>query len=240
MLRPSGRDFDYQAALARLERDANSGIMFELPAEELDKYSPKARIIAAIVTCLILFFVVLIVRDQLRRHTSVAGVYRGFLPWLMLLPALGSIAVWRYYPLTRGLVMAFQDYNVRGFSEWVGMTNFADVIYDAEFWYAVWVTLKYAVLFGLLGFTSPILLAFLLSEVPKGKVLFRIIYYLPMVLSGVIFIYLWKLEEELKRVVTAFRERRPIVSGEEARKRVLVCIEAERSLKEGREIELRF
>lgn len=51
---------------------------------------------------------------------------------------------------------------------------------------------------------------------------------------------LFELEEELKRVVSAFRERRPIVSGEEARKRVLICIEAERSLKEGREIELRF
>lgn len=51
---------------------------------------------------------------------------------------------------------------------------------------------------------------------------------------------LFELEEELKQVVVAFRERRPIVSGEEARKRVLICIEAERSLVEGREIELHF
>ena len=51
---------------------------------------------------------------------------------------------------------------------------------------------------------------------------------------------LFELEEELKRVVSAFRERRPIVYGEEARKRVVICIEAERSLAEGREIELQF
>jgi myo-inositol 2-dehydrogenase / D-chiro-inositol 1-dehydrogenase len=51
---------------------------------------------------------------------------------------------------------------------------------------------------------------------------------------------LFELEEELKQVVQAFRERRPIVSGEEARKRVVLCIEAERSLAEGREIPLAF
>lgn len=51
---------------------------------------------------------------------------------------------------------------------------------------------------------------------------------------------LFELEEELKRVVEAFRRRRPIVSGEEARKRVLVCLEAERSLKQGEVVELRY
>jgi myo-inositol 2-dehydrogenase/D-chiro-inositol 1-dehydrogenase len=51
---------------------------------------------------------------------------------------------------------------------------------------------------------------------------------------------LFELEEELKRVVSAFRERRPIISGEEARKRVLICLEAERSIQEGREVRLKF
>lgn len=51
---------------------------------------------------------------------------------------------------------------------------------------------------------------------------------------------LFELEEELRQTVVAFRERRPLVSGEEARKRVVVCLEAERSLREGREIPLTF
>ncbi len=51
---------------------------------------------------------------------------------------------------------------------------------------------------------------------------------------------LFELEEELRQAVRAFRDRRPIVSGEEARKRVILCIEAERSLAEGKEIALRF
>lgn len=51
---------------------------------------------------------------------------------------------------------------------------------------------------------------------------------------------LFELEEELRRAVTAFGERKPIVSGEEARKRIIVCLEAERSLAEGKELLLSF
>ncbi len=51
---------------------------------------------------------------------------------------------------------------------------------------------------------------------------------------------LYELEEELRRAVEAFRERKPIVSGEEARKRIIVCLEAERSLTEGKELALKF
>jgi myo-inositol 2-dehydrogenase/D-chiro-inositol 1-dehydrogenase len=54
--------------------------------------------------------------------------------------------------------------------------------------------------------------------------------------SGEVF----ELEEEIRQTAAAFRERRPLVSGAEARKRVVVCLEAERSLREGRELALWF
>lgn len=54
--------------------------------------------------------------------------------------------------------------------------------------------------------------------------------------SGEVF----ELEEQLARLVEAFRERRPLVSAEEARKTVMVCLEAERAVAEGTEIALRF
>jgi ABC-type sugar transport system permease subunit len=112
--------------------------------------------------------------------------------YLIMLPAVGTIALWAYYPLARGSVMAFQDYNVRGFVHWIGMDNIATVLFDDEFWYAMWVSLKYASLFMVFGFVAPIVLAFLLTEVPRGKLLFRSLYYLPAVLSGVVVIFLWK------------------------------------------------
>lgn len=59
---------------------------------------------------------------------------------------------------------------------------------------------------------------------------------IPLEPSGEVF----ELEEELRQTVVGFRERRALVSGEEARKRIVVCLEAERSLREGREIFLSF
>ena len=114
------------------------------------------------------------------------------LAWLLLLPALLSIALWAYYPLARGTLMAFQDYNIRGFSRWVGMENFAAVLFDDEFWYSLRISLEYAAMYLLLGFTAPIALAFLLSEIPRGRLAYRLLYYMPAVLSGVIVVFLWK------------------------------------------------
>lgn len=54
--------------------------------------------------------------------------------------------------------------------------------------------------------------------------------------SGEVF----ELEEQLAATVRAFRERRPLVSAEEARKRIIVCLEAERAVAQSREIALRF
>ena len=112
--------------------------------------------------------------------------------YIMLLPAVLTIGLWAYYPLARGTLMAFQDYNVRGFSEWVGMGNFANVLFNTEFWFALRVSLEYTFLYMIFGFCAPIILALLLTEVPKGKYLFRTIYFLPAVLSGIVVLFLWK------------------------------------------------
>jgi myo-inositol 2-dehydrogenase/D-chiro-inositol 1-dehydrogenase len=50
----------------------------------------------------------------------------------------------------------------------------------------------------------------------------------------------YELEEQIRLTAEAFRQRRVLVSAAESRKRVLVCLEAERSMQEGREIELAF
>ena len=51
---------------------------------------------------------------------------------------------------------------------------------------------------------------------------------------------LFELDEELCLAVEAFRKGIPIVSGAEARKRILICLAAEQSLTERREIELKW
>ncbi len=112
--------------------------------------------------------------------------------YFLLVPALLSIGLWAYWPMVKGSAIAFQEYSVLGHSPYVGAANFAEVLYDGEFWHAMGISLIYGALFLFFGFWVPIGLAFLLNEVPKGKTLFRVIYYLPAVLSGLVVIVLWK------------------------------------------------
>lgn len=118
------------------------------------------------------------------------GRYR--FAYILLLPAILTIAMWMYWPLIRGTTIAFQDYSVLGESRWVGSAQFADVLFDAEFWHSMWLSLLYALMFMFFGFWVPIALAFLLVEVPRGKAIFRTLYYLPAVLSGAVVIFLWR------------------------------------------------
>jgi multiple sugar transport system permease protein len=123
-----------------------------------------------------------------------SGSFRRRLFWayVLLLPAMLTILVWQYVPLLRGSVMAFQDYRLQGGSTWVGVQNFGDLLYNSYWWQSVWNALRYSFLIMALTFLPPVLLSILLQEVPRGSLLFRIIFYLPAVLSGLVTVVLWK------------------------------------------------
>ena len=112
--------------------------------------------------------------------------------YLLLLPALLLILVWQYIPLIRGSGMAFFDYRLLGESAWVGIDNFGDLLFDTYWWASVWNALRYSFLVMALTFLPPVILAVFLQEIPKGKIFFRTVYYLPAVVTGLVTVLLWK------------------------------------------------
>jgi len=121
--------------------------------------------------------------QSLRRHWGAL---------LLLLPAAGTIFLWSYVPLVRGSAMAFYDYHIFGASTWVFLDNFANLLWDADWWRALLTSARYSILVISMTFLPPVLLAILLQEVPRGKVLFRLIFYLPATITGLVVILLWK------------------------------------------------
>ena len=136
-------------------------------------------------------------RERIFTETS-AGLPRSvhLAAWLFMLPAVLTIAVWAYYPLGRGLIMAFQNYHVLGRSTFVGLDNFIDLFHQQTFWYGVRNSLSYTAISLSLGFCLPILVALGLTEVPRGKNLFRTLYYLPAVTTGIAITFMWKQFED--------------------------------------------
>ena len=200
LLSDAGRDFDFAKALASITVDANRGLMFDTDRSGVEAKRPLARIIAGVFICCGIVICWLIVRS--RRGEGKAGAGRGgsaqismhpVMPWIFLAPAVLSVAVWSYYPLVKGALMAFQDYRIVGDATLTGLDNFIRVASDPSFWHAWGRTLKYVALTIMLGFLAPVVLAILLTEIPKGKVFFRMVYFLPHLTSALVITLLWKM-----------------------------------------------
>ncbi|MDD2600215.1 MAG: extracellular solute-binding protein [Kiritimatiellae bacterium] len=196
LLAETGEHFDYAAALRSINEDANRGLMFDVPEEEMQKRRPIARVIFGVALMVLCACFALIIKES-RAEAAAGGtgvrINHGSAPLLMLAPALISIALWSYYPLIRGAIMAFQSYKIVGESSWAGIDNFIMVATDSGFWAAWGRTLVYVSITLVLGFLAPVLLALMLTEIPRGKVFFRTLFFLPQLTSALVITLLWKL-----------------------------------------------
>jgi len=111
---------------------------------------------------------------------------------LCLLPAVLSILVWSYYPLAKGLLIAFQDYRIMEPPKWVGLDNFIAVFSQPVFWKSLMNSFLYVGLSLVVGFFIPIFLALALNEIPRFKVFFRTVFYLPAMTSPIVVAFLWR------------------------------------------------
>jgi multiple sugar transport system permease protein len=186
-----------QGLLRRANAKANEEMIGIIPPGERRKRDAVA--LAVLVAIVVVFG--LVFRYIVRRFTPPQaqigrtvrwGLWRYRWAYLLLLPAAGSIFLWQYVPLARGSAMAFQDYRIIGESAWVWVRNFGDLLWDQRWWYAVLYALWYSFLVVSMTFLPPIVLAIFLQEVPRGKILFRTIFYLPAVITGLVTIILWK------------------------------------------------
>lgn len=177
--------------------DANEKMLGILsPRERTIRRAAAAAVMAAIVVAFVLVF-----RKVRKVFTPPKIVGLDSSSWdfakyrwayLCLLPAVLSILLWRYIPLLMGSVMALQDYRIMGGSQWVWLDNFGNVLWDGEWWRSVLNSIRYCFLVVTLTFLPPVILAVLLQEIPRGKIFFRTVFYLPAVITGLVVIYLWR------------------------------------------------
>ena len=178
--------------------DINEKMLGRIPE---DVISFRRKVSVAVMLFMLLSFLLLFVyvwrlfsgTTNVRKLGFKVWLKKYWLAYLLLMPSLIAIFLFNYYPLMRGAVMAFQDYNVIGGSTFVGVDNFAAVLFDGVFWISLFRTGEYVFWCLLLVFIPPILLAVLLSEIPRGSVIFRILYYLPALVSGLIVMLMWKM-----------------------------------------------
>ena len=97
------------------------------------------------------------------------------------------------YPMLSGISLSFTKWSGFGPREWVGFANYVKMFRDAHFLKAVWNTVYYTLGILFLGVPLALFLAILLNQkFLKGRNLFRLIYYLPVVTMMAAVSMVWK------------------------------------------------
>lgn len=117
---------------------------------------------------------------------------QNFYGYLFVMPALLIIGVFNLYPIINGLYLSFCSWDGLGQVKPAGLDNYAQMFSDDIFGTALVNTLLFV-----LGTVPAIIIlslifAYFLNQPLAGKKLFRSIYFLPAVTSGVAIAMIWK------------------------------------------------
>ncbi|HYY89183.1 MAG TPA: sugar ABC transporter permease, partial [Chloroflexota bacterium] len=107
-------------------------------------------------------------------------------PYLFISPALALFAVFAFVPLGYAAVLSFQDVPVFGGGEWTGTHNYARLADDPVFWQSMRNTVVFTVGTVPTSMAIGLLLAVLLNRYLPGRTILRSLYFLPLVVSGVV------------------------------------------------------
>lgn len=118
-------------------------------------------------------------REALECYAFIALAVVGFLTF-----QAGPIGASAYLSLTNSELV--------GTTSWVGLENYAALAHDPLFWQSMKVTATYAVIALPVGLVFSLLVALLMNQNVRGISVFRTIYYLPAVISGVAVAVLWR------------------------------------------------
>ncbi len=125
-----------------------------------------------------------------RKKNWKSTLKRNIFAWCLIIVPLALFAFYVWVPLGRNILLSFQkSYDDPSF---VGFDNYIAVFQDEKFLTAFVNTFKYIARSLVLGYLIPVFLGFLLSEVIHAKGFFRLVLYLPCMISGIAVVFLFK------------------------------------------------
>lgn len=101
------------------------------------------------------------------------------LPWLI------GLILFTLFPLIAALYISFTEWSIIGNPVFIGMENFVKIFRDSMFYESLWITVKYAIFAVPLTIATAFTVAVLLNNNLRLVGVFRTIYYMPAIVSGV-------------------------------------------------------
>jgi multiple sugar transport system permease protein len=110
----------------------------------------------------------------------------------MIAPALIGLAALYLWPFVSTLLKSFMTVPVFGPGHFTGITNYVNLLTDSDFWHALGNSALYTLLV-LIGIPIAVLLAALIQQVSRGRGVYRVLFFLPVVTLPVAIGMVWRL-----------------------------------------------
>lgn len=124
-------------------------------------------------------------RSPQARREALAG-------WLWIQPWMIGFVLFAAIPIGAAAVLSMTNWDGTSPIEWVGLDNYATIFGDDPlFWQSLKVTLIFVICYLPVSIALGFGAAILMNQRFRGMTMFRTIYYLPSVLSGVAVSVLW-------------------------------------------------
>lgn len=115
-----------------------------------------------------------------------------WLPYLLLFPQLLILTWFFFWPAAQALYQAFTLASpFGGYSEWVGLENFSDMLSQPEYHKAIWVTVVFSALTAALSLGLGLLFALFADRVLRATDAYRILLIWPYAVAPAIAGALW-------------------------------------------------
>ncbi len=107
-------------------------------------------------------------------------------------PAFLHLLIFALVPIGYAFYLSlFKIHLLRGESRFVGGGNYAYIFGDSSFWNAMWNSARYALASVSLGMIIGLAVALLVNQKLRGMAIFRTLFYIPSIASGIALSMLW-------------------------------------------------
>jgi multiple sugar transport system permease protein len=129
-------------------------------------------------------------RGRRRRGAGSAARIDWSAYW-MIAPAFVGLAALYLWPFLSTFLKSFRNVPVFGPGKFTGVANYEKLLSDADFWSALGNSARYTVIV-LLGIPLAIVFAALIQQVSRGRAVYRVLFFLPVVTLPVAVGMVWR------------------------------------------------
>ena len=112
---------------------------------------------------------------------------------LFVLPTFCAFIIGFVIPFSEGLYLSFCKFTTIKKATWVGISNYAKVFQDAQFWDSLSFTASFTVVSTILINVLAFAIALALTKGIIGTNVFRTVFFMPNLIGGIVLGYIWNI-----------------------------------------------